>query len=87
MDVLMPRKKRGELKRMPIDLDMDDPRQRALWEHWLALTAEGKASKWVRDTLIAALPAQPKRVEQMNRPAKPTNSNHVNEPHYETIDE
>lgn len=86
MDAPMPRKKRGELKRMPIDLDMDDPRQRALWEHWLALTAEGKASQWVRNTLIAALPAQPKRVEQVSHPAKSVNGSRL-EPHYEDAEE
>ena len=81
----MPRKKRGELKRMPIDLDMDDARQRELWEYWLLLTAEGKGSKWVRDTLIAALPSRPKGIPPKQTSVRGNGA--MSEVHYEAVDE
>lgn len=71
---LMPRAKRENIKRMPIDLDLDDPQQKQLWDHWLALAANGKASQWVRDILITALPGQTLHEQRIfERPAAPKN--------------
>jgi hypothetical protein len=76
----MARKKRGEVRRMPIDLDLDDPAQAALWERWQELSERGEASQWVRDTLIGSLPA---RV----RGDKSLGQNGRAEPHYEAVED
>lgn len=76
----MTRKKREDVRRMPIDLDLNDPAQASLWEHWEKLSERGEASRWVRDTLIASLPAVPK---SNKLPAQ----NGRSEPHYEDVDE
>lgn len=51
----MAREKRGETKRIPIDLDLSDPDERALWEHWEKLTKRGDAARWARRVLISAV--------------------------------
>lgn len=76
----MARKKRENVRRMPVDLDLDDPAQAALWEYWQKLSEKGEASQWVRDTLIASLPAKP-------RSDKLLTQNGRAEPHYEKIDD
>lgn len=56
----MPRKKRGTIQRLPpVDLHLNNPQQQAVWEHYQLLAVEGEASDWIRDALIAALPARP----------------------------
>ncbi len=55
MWVSMVRERRGDTKRLSIDLDVANPEQKRLWEHWLALSKRGEAARWVRDCLLNAV--------------------------------
>ena len=70
----MARKKRGEVKRLPIELDLNDPAQKRVWERWLELSEQGEAAKWAREALISALrPGE----RSLNRPP-PVELSHQN---------
>jgi hypothetical protein len=52
----MPRKStRGTLRKIIIELDIDEPGQLIIWQHWQKLAETGNASNWVRLTLESAL--------------------------------
>lgn len=63
----MARKRRGEVRRLPIELDLADPTQRRVWEYWTALSERGGASAWARDALARSIPAAP-GVQAVNLP-------------------
>jgi len=52
----MPRVPRIDICRITIELDLSDPAQKMIWEHWSSLTQKGEASQWVRDVLQKGLP-------------------------------
>ena len=55
----MARKKRELIGRTPpVDWEKDNPDHVAFWEYYQDLTSKGKASEWIRETLIAAMPAR-----------------------------
>lgn len=89
----MARKKRGEVKRLPIELDMNDPAQRRVWEYWVELSEQGGASRWARVALIAATPAKtenpPSIKGWLGKPGyvKMVDNNNSDDPHYEPVDE
>jgi len=45
-----------DICRITIELDLSDPAQKMIWEHWVSLTRKGEASQWVRDVLQKGLP-------------------------------
>jgi hypothetical protein len=81
----MARKKRGEVKRLPVELDLSDPAQRRVWEYWVELSEQGKASEWVRQLMINNVPAKPKPKQTFGK--VPASNNGTREPRYEPIDE
>lgn len=92
MDIELGRKKRrGEVKRLPIELDLSDPTQAAVWRYWDELASRGQAASWVREVLAAALPSDQKPTSNGMRPAvrsyPKVKEMVVDEPHYEPIEE
>jgi hypothetical protein len=54
----MPRRKRSDdIRQINLELNLNDPAQKAIWMYWLNLTASGEASEWARSVLSAALPS------------------------------
>lgn len=59
LEETMPRGKRVNVGRMQgVELDLNDTAHAALWDYYLKLTISGKAADWIRNTLVAALPAK-----------------------------
>jgi len=52
----MSRTPRTGIGRITIELDLSDPAQLVVWEHWQSLTRKGQASQWGREVLQGALP-------------------------------
>lgn len=89
----MARKKRGEVKRIPIELDISDPAQRRAWEYWMELSEQGRASEWVRKLMVDNVPTKtkgsgpPKGWLVKPGTVRMVDNNHSDDPHYEPVDE
>ncbi len=65
----MPRMKRKNIKRLPpIDLNLDDPAQKEVWDYYQLLTKTGDAAEWIRQSLMPSLGMPP---VVRHKPAKP----------------
>lgn len=85
------RKRRGAIKRLPIELDLGDPAQARVWEYWQDLAGRGQAAAWGRQALVAALPvaghAENQEMSFVGTDYRQTAGDNPEEPTYGPVDE
>ena len=90
--MMMSRDARQQIGKISIELDLDDPAQRLVWEHWQSLTHKGEASAWAREMLQKGLPLLNIKqhaldgIQLLNRPISASKQLRVSdEPTYEDV--